>query len=175
MYDQAYIDFLAHFHGTRDYFECHEILEEKWKQSIPLDRQSILVGFIQLAVSMYHYRRCNKEGAKRTAHKAHNILRKHKAELPLYGFNKQQMLSFIRTLIDHIENDAPYESVNLPIKDQRLLDIVHARCSQLHCTYGDASPMNNPAIIDRHMWRDRSDVIAERKRQLQIRLAQRGY
>ena len=23
-----YIDFLVHFHGDRDYFECHEILEE---------------------------------------------------------------------------------------------------------------------------------------------------
>ncbi|PAD68333.1 hypothetical protein CHH83_14265, partial [Bacillus sp. 7586-K] len=32
MYDQEYIDFLVHFHCDRDYFECHEILEEHWKK-----------------------------------------------------------------------------------------------------------------------------------------------
>ena len=33
MYSQAYIDYLVHFHGDRDYFECHELLEEHWKKT----------------------------------------------------------------------------------------------------------------------------------------------
>ncbi|MEH7501602.1 DUF309 domain-containing protein, partial [Neobacillus drentensis] len=28
MYPTEYIQFLAHFHGDRDYFECHELLED---------------------------------------------------------------------------------------------------------------------------------------------------
>ena len=31
MYPTEYIQFLIHFHGDYDYFECHEILEEYWK------------------------------------------------------------------------------------------------------------------------------------------------
>lgn len=32
MYPPEYIEFLYHFHCDRDYFECHEILEELWKK-----------------------------------------------------------------------------------------------------------------------------------------------
>lgn len=31
MYPTEYIQFLIHFHGDYDYFECHEILEGYWK------------------------------------------------------------------------------------------------------------------------------------------------
>lgn len=32
VYPEAYVAFLHEFHTTRDYFECHEILEEYWKE-----------------------------------------------------------------------------------------------------------------------------------------------
>ncbi len=32
MYPNAYLDYLVYFHGHRDYFECHEVLEEYWKK-----------------------------------------------------------------------------------------------------------------------------------------------
>ncbi len=56
MYAKAYIEYLAHFHGTRDYFECHEVLEEHWKAVDPKNRSSVWVLLIQIAVSMYHAR-----------------------------------------------------------------------------------------------------------------------
>ncbi|WP_238323048.1 DUF309 domain-containing protein [Gorillibacterium massiliense] len=31
-YDPLYIAFIWHFNGDRDYFECHEVLEELWLQ-----------------------------------------------------------------------------------------------------------------------------------------------
>lgn len=34
MYPEAYIEYLAEFHGSRDYFECHELLEEHWKKTL---------------------------------------------------------------------------------------------------------------------------------------------
>ena len=74
MYPKEYIQFLTHFNGDRDYFECHEILEEYWKKSNDLKKDSIWVGFILLAVSRYHHRRGNFKGAKRTLEKAMNIL-----------------------------------------------------------------------------------------------------
>ncbi|MCD2486520.1 DUF309 domain-containing protein, partial [Staphylococcus aureus] len=51
MYPKAYIDYLVEFHATRDYFECHEILEEYWKEDPPKKRKRYWVGFIELAVA----------------------------------------------------------------------------------------------------------------------------
>ena len=31
-YPEAYTDYLCYFHGARDYFECHEVMEEYWKE-----------------------------------------------------------------------------------------------------------------------------------------------
>ncbi len=64
MYPKAYIDYLVEFHATRDYFECHEILEEYWKEDPPKKRKRYWVGFIQLAVALYHHRRQNTAGQK---------------------------------------------------------------------------------------------------------------
>lgn len=53
MYPKAYIEYLVHFHSDRDYFECHEILEEHWKQD---GRNKGWLVLIQTAVAFYHYR-----------------------------------------------------------------------------------------------------------------------
>ncbi|WP_133174958.1 DUF309 domain-containing protein, partial [Heyndrickxia sporothermodurans] len=71
---EAYIEYLVHFHGDRDYFECHELLEEHWKLTDIKNRHSVWVGLIQLAVSQYHYRRSNIVGAIRLMKKALNNL-----------------------------------------------------------------------------------------------------
>lgn len=83
MYPDAYIQFLVHFHGDRDYFECHEILEEYWKETIKGDKQSIWVGLIMLAVSNYHFRRNNNSGAQRTLQKAISIFENKKRKVAL--------------------------------------------------------------------------------------------
>ena len=169
MYDQAYVDYLAHFHGTRDYFECHELLEDRWKEETPLDRQAVWVGLIQLAVAMYHYRRNNHKGAMRTAQKAQTILLKKQNLLDKYGLDQHKMKEFLENLMHKLELDKPYESMNLPIKDEHLLSAVQNRCTELGCTYGAPSPLEDTELIHRHSQRDRSDVIEERKRQLQKR------
>ena len=48
-YPEAYIDFLVHFHGDRDWFECHERLEEYWKEHPDDPKSDTWVGLIQVA------------------------------------------------------------------------------------------------------------------------------
>ncbi len=74
MYPKAYVAFLHEFHTTRDYFECHEILEEFWKEDPPDQRKKYWVGLIQLAVALYHQRRGNGKGAKRLISNSLHIL-----------------------------------------------------------------------------------------------------
>lgn len=51
-YPQAYIEYLEYYHGARDYFECHEVLEEYWKENPSSPLSAAWVGLIQLAVAM---------------------------------------------------------------------------------------------------------------------------
>lgn len=74
MYPKPYIDYLVYFHTNRDYFECHEVLEEHWKVADPRHRNVLWVGLIQVAVSLYHHRRSNYVGAERTMKKQFQFL-----------------------------------------------------------------------------------------------------
>ena len=62
-YPEAYIDYLLYFHAQRDYFECHEVMEEFWKEHPGDIRSRTYVALIQIAVGMYHIRRGNRNGA----------------------------------------------------------------------------------------------------------------
>ncbi|MCW5821309.1 MAG: DUF309 domain-containing protein [Cyanobacteria bacterium TGS_CYA1] len=48
--------------NAQEYFDCHETLEELWKDYTEPDREAIQ-GIIQIAVGYYHLRRGNYKGA----------------------------------------------------------------------------------------------------------------
>lgn len=48
----------------------HEVLEEYWKDIAPGDKNHPLVGYVQLATGLYHWRRGNFTGAVRILQKA---------------------------------------------------------------------------------------------------------
>lgn len=169
MYDQAYVDYLAHFHGTRDYFECHELLEERWKEETPLDKQSLWVGLIQLSVSLYHYRRGNMAGALRTLGKAKDIIQSKQDDLESYGLDQDQMLSLLDSLQNNMNKGEPYQSVELPIIHDELLSLVKHRCEVFGSKFGLPSDVQNEHLIHRHSMRDRTDVIQEREAELRKR------
>ena len=70
LFHPLFIDYCAYFNGNEDYFECHEVLEEYWKEIAPKEKLHPLVGYVQLATSMYHWRRANFNGATRMMSKA---------------------------------------------------------------------------------------------------------
>jgi uncharacterized protein len=152
MYDQAYIEYLAHFHGTRDYFECHEVLEDRWKRERPLDRESILVAFIQLAVALYHQRRGNYKGAKRILKKGIAKFNKHRQSLHQFGLIQEDFFCLLSTLQNNIDQQNLYKSVNLPIYLE-LESLVKEECKKLGCSYSSKSDLDNPNLIHKHIMR----------------------
>ena len=60
-YDALYLSFLVYFNRDRDYFECHEVMEELWlsKGSDPLYK-----GLLQVAVGLFHFRANNVRGSR---------------------------------------------------------------------------------------------------------------
>ena len=59
-YDILYVEFLYNFNVERDYFECHEVMEELWMEE---GRNPLHQGLLQVAVALYHHRNGNTGGA----------------------------------------------------------------------------------------------------------------
>ncbi|MBO9129832.1 DUF309 domain-containing protein [Bacillus sp. 165] len=169
MYPQAYIQYLLQFHCHRDYFECHEILEEHWKADPPKERKVYWVGLIQLAVSLYHQRRKNFNGAERMMKKAVAILTQHKEAMEQLGLDYTLLSQELTTRLQQIQDKKLYTSINLPIKDSALLALCAKLCTSNGLVWGQKSDMANNDLIHKHSHRDRSDVINERLRQIKLR------
>ncbi len=162
MYPKEYIEFLVRFHGDRDYFECHEILEEYWKKTDPRNKKSIWVGLILLAVANYHHRRENFNGAKRTIEKSINILEQKNNELESIGIDPISLLELLKIRQKHITLENEYASFDLPITNQSLLVSCQEICQQNNLTWSSQSDIENKELVDRHALRDRSAIILER-------------
>lgn len=169
MYPQAYLKFLFHFHTDRDYFECHEILEEYWK-STP-HRDKVWVGLIQIAVSLYHWRRNNFAGAEKMMHSAIRILDAHRNQLDALGLDADRLFPCLERRLMEIQERHPYASMNLPIQDPTLQETLQATISASGAMYGTPSDMNNRYLLHKHTLRDRSGVIREREAEIKKRKA----
>ncbi|MGF2616925.1 DUF309 domain-containing protein [Rossellomorea vietnamensis] len=159
-YPADYLDFLIHFHCDRDYFECHEVLEEYWKETDPGNRESIWVGLIQTAVAFYHYRRENRSGAARILRKGINILKQHPSSLKGLGIEIDRLFPLLEETLKNIESGKKYQSIDLPLNKE-----LEQVCEQACLRIGN-SPVIPPSIIHRHSLRDRSDVIRMREEAL---------
>ncbi|MCM3122261.1 MULTISPECIES: DUF309 domain-containing protein [unclassified Mesobacillus] len=162
-YPVSYIQYLAHFHGDRDYFECHEILEEYWKATDAGNKKSIWVALILLAVSNYHHRRKNFSGAIRTLGKAIELFSSDMQAIRRLGIDADLLTEFLGKRRKNLFNNVPYTSFNLPIIDAELKKLCLEECKQNGFTWGKTSDMDNPDLIHRHSTRDRTEVISERR------------
>lgn len=162
-----FIRFCTYFNGNQDYFECHEVLEEYWKEIAPGDKEHALVGFIQLATAMYHWRRGNVKGASRTLFKAQTLLNKNNTS-PFYdNIDMRALYENIGLIMQKIKDAQPFSSFQLKITNDQLQEVVVHEIKNL--------PQLNIAFLkDKHMLRDRSAIIAEREMNIKIKRAKKG-
>ncbi|KAF1679780.1 DUF309 domain-containing protein [Bacillus mexicanus] len=175
MYPNAYINYLVEFHATRDYFECHEILEEYWKEDPPDKRKIYWVGFIQLAVALYHHRRKNTAGAKKLMANSIRILHAEKQAVESLGLDHSRLLELMRLVYEQIEAGSFYQSIMLPIKDAKLEEACRIECKKKEYTWGQPSTLTDAFLIDKHRLRDRTDVLLEREKEIERRKKSRGW
>ncbi|RFU67789.1 DUF309 domain-containing protein [Peribacillus saganii] len=168
-YPEEFMLYLVHFQGSRDYFECHEILEEYWKEIDPGVRDSHWVGLIQLAVSQYHHRRNNFGGALRTIEKSIIILSNKKLEMLSLGIDYTELMKVLRESRENIKKQLTYRSIDIPISDSLLASKCKFLCEQNGFIWSSPSNMADYSLVNRHTVRDRTDVIKERTRQKMLR------
>ncbi|WP_068775571.1 DUF309 domain-containing protein [Paenibacillus sp. FJAT-26967] len=172
-YPQAYVDFLVHFHGDRDFFECHEVLEEYWKEAGAHPLADAYVGLIQLAVGLYHQRRGNLAGAVKMLSGSLSYLEQMPKDK--LGLDPELVRAMIEQRLHEVESSvASYQDLDLPINDLDLLEECRAECQARGLEWGKSSDLSDKHLLDKHKLRDRSNVIRERARQLECRKLCRG-
>ncbi|OCA90983.1 hypothetical protein A8F94_03685 [Bacillus sp. FJAT-27225] len=166
MYPEPYIEYLAHFHGDHDFFECHELLEEYWKEVDPGNKKSIWVAFIQLAVGCYHFRRRNTQGAAKNLRKSLLLFKTNENLISSFGINREDLFTQIEALIEEAITGKTYKGFSIPIEDEILRDLWVSVCKKKGLQILESGYMPNESIIHRHKTRDRTIIINERQQAL---------
>lgn len=170
IYPEAYIDYLVQYHGSRDYFECHEILEDYWKEIDPGNKNSHWVGFILIAVSAYHHRRNNLIGAEKTIIKAINIMKNTtETTLSTLGIDYDALLGLLEQNLVNIRSQNPYVPSNLPIIQDDLLILCKEVCKHKGFVWCQMDYVASEYLVNRHTLRDRRSIIHERQQQKLLR------
>ena len=167
MYPSKYIDFLVHLLASRDFFECHELLEEQWKEEN--QENSHWIGLIQFSVGLYHQRRKNTSGALKMFKSSKKYL--HKDSITLLSLDFDELISIIDDRISNIEN---FIDPTISIIDEDLLSLCKERSQGLGFIWGGRSSADEEQMINRHSFRDRSQVILERQKSFEDKLFERG-
>ncbi|TDL97842.1 DUF309 domain-containing protein [Macrococcus brunensis] len=143
------VEFYYYFLHERHYFECHEIMEDAWKENSVYTKNDIEVGLILLATSQYHLRRGNKKGARTCLKKAYQILK-------MYSLSEIGLHDSVLYILEENMTSEEYVPLTLPLTNEMK--------EAIHKQHPDFSVKHAPDArwIHFHRTRDRSDVIEAR-------------
>ena len=156
LFHPLFIDYCAYFNGNNDYFECHEVLEEYWKEIAPKEKFHPLVGYVQLATGMYHWRRSNVTGAARIIEKAILNFELNRDSEFFEFIDLKQLLLIMKNQHRKIQENEPFKHFKLPITDLQLQELVQQRIKTIPL-------MDSHFIFNKHMLRDRTEILEARE------------
>ncbi|TCZ74282.1 DUF309 domain-containing protein [Paenibacillus albiflavus] len=130
IYDPLYLQFLYDFNCTRDYFECHESLEELWLEEA---KDPFYQGLLQVAVALYHHRNENVSGALKLMRSALDKLSRYPERM--LGIDLEQVRINSRaylTKLEHIPNvQFEHEPFDIVILDPALQEQLNHHIHEL--------------------------------------------
>ncbi|PTM57596.1 DUF309 domain-containing protein [Desmospora activa] len=114
-----FTQFLYHFNVDRDYYECHEVLEELWMEE---GRDPLYQGLLQVAVALFHCRNGNDNGARKLFRKALAKLRQQPGDS--LGINlarlRQDCTRYLERLEQVEQKPFPFYNLTIDILDPQL-------------------------------------------------------
>jgi uncharacterized protein len=173
-YPEPYIEYLIYLHMERDFFECHEVLEEYWKSVPDSSLRQAWHGLIQIAVALYHQRRGNIAGARKMLENAiYNISKSHMEQL---GLQPEAFSKLLEARLEQLTNspNSKFEDLNFPFADKDLLQLCQSHPLAENKIWLSQSDLLNPSLIHKHTLRDRSKIINARQQQFIIRQQNRA-
>ncbi|WP_411829940.1 DUF309 domain-containing protein [Paenibacillus sonchi] len=124
-YERLYLAYLVYFNRDRDYFECHEVLEELW---LARDKDPLYKALLQTAVGLYHFRNNNVRGGLIMLSRAHEVLQRYPADA--LGINLAKLAreagDYARKLETYAERPFGYYDLTIELLDPELAEEVAA-------------------------------------------------
>lgn len=119
-YHDLYVAFVYYFNIEKDYFECHEVMEELWMED---GRNPFWQGLLQVAVGLYHHENDNLSGAIKLLTQSLDKLADKQnvecgADIALLYLNTE---SYLNRLLE--EGNFPFSPFTLRITDDNLLQL----------------------------------------------------
>ncbi|GIO11548.1 hypothetical protein J19TS2_11030 [Cohnella xylanilytica] len=161
-YPPEFISYLAEYFGSRDYFECHELMEELWKKEKGSPSEGSWLVLVRIAVAQYHARRGNGRGAYKLLAKAAEEA--DPGELGRIGLDGARLAAMLRERVEAwgSPDGVFYAELELPIADPLLLRLARELCAARGWAWGAPAEAIPSEVVHRHATRDRSEVIAAR-------------
>ncbi|MBW4083162.1 DUF309 domain-containing protein [Paenibacillus sp. S150] len=129
-YEPLYLAYLVYFNRDRDYFECHEVLEELW---LARNRDPLYKALLQAAVGLYHFRNNNVRGGFIMLNRAHEVLQGYPAET--LGINLAKLAGeagdYARRLEAYAEQPFEYYDLTIELADPVLEEEVAAAAREI--------------------------------------------
>ena len=150
-----FTQFITYFNKHEDYFECHEVLEEYWKEIAPRDKTHPLTSWILLSTGMYHWRRGNFKGAYRSLKSAHNRIQLNDGSTFYEGLHMSNILDNLQQSIEFVHQQKPFHPFTIPVHSEELKEAIRNQ----HIP----DPLTGDALIHKHMLRDRSEILKARE------------
>lgn len=122
--DERYLAFISYFNAERDYFECHEVMEELWLEE---GRHPLLQGLLQAAVGLHHWYNDNYTGAVKLMEAAQAKLSAY-ADVAL-GLDLARLRADLAASLSALAArpaDAPFQAFELVVLDEQLVGDVAA-------------------------------------------------
>jgi len=122
-YDPLYVAFLAYFNRERDYFECHEVMEQLWLEEA---RDPLYQGLLQVAVGLYHHRNGNIDGGVKLLTAAiHKLEGRAPVTLGIdMGKLLQDAKAHLARLERHADTPFPFRDLDIVVVDPALAEAV---------------------------------------------------
>ncbi|AIQ57775.1 hypothetical protein PBOR_13150 [Paenibacillus borealis] len=118
-YEPLYLAYLIYFNRDRDYFECHEVLEELWLEQ---QRDPLYKALLQVAVGLYHFRNANVRGGLIMMKHSYEVLSGYPAVTLGIDLEKlvREVGEYAARLETYEEQPFPYYDLTITIVDPRL-------------------------------------------------------
>lgn len=112
--DKRYDEFFKLF-KEREYFKCHEVLEEIWIEETQYDtRDHPAIVLLLFSVALLHWESSNFKGAIITFENALNTISKVKKELKNLKIDYIKFELEIKMAITHVKKEEKYREIEIP-------------------------------------------------------------
>lgn len=155
LFHPLFLQFILYFNEQQDYFECHEVLEEYWKSVSSNDKSHALTAWILLSTGMYHWRRNNRIGAKRSLENAQKRFTLDPHSEYYSGIDMDDMHRKLKNSIELINKSKEFKPFTLSILSNELNQLIQKQQMPF--------ALIGEELIHKHMRRDRSEILKARE------------